>query len=914
MIGTESWLGRRRFLQMSALAAGAALLAPEMALAEDPVGPGNYGFGAPPPIGVHPRVVLNPTELDHLRTRIQSGIAQQNFTTLENAAKRLPTYDLLVRLGKGEKLSATNQETLAKEIAGAALVAMVRQDPTIVDTAKAALLMWVRKIVPETNDDFSRTVMHPALAYDWLFNVLSESERVEVREWIARRLVVFEAILDTVVHGFLPGAEEQRNYNWVPHVLGAFGPAALAIEGEAGYQDRWYSKSVSSIHDFMDYGIGPEGAPLELLHYFAYGMWQGAFFVDAMARRGDKVLQHPHLKKVPLWWTADMLPWGRDWNSMQDTRDVFHGVPPAYYLLRLAYPDNPVMRWVYTNFINAALQYPDSIAAVLWASDIEPADAALTAGQLDLNPSQLFLHNGLAYLRDGWGPDDTYFEFQSDAALFGPTHGHADRNSFTLMGKSRIWVMDAGGFFPFDTGHNTVMIDGKGEGYFPQKGDILAYKDAGWATGIIGDAKAAYDWRCDFEPADKAGWTLVNGAWSMPYNPVQRAFRSGTMVRGSHPYVMIADDIRKDAQTRDYSWQALVPLGTKVVREDEQTLYLEPVDTGAYVVSGVTPIKVPFTISTSGSYRVWLLSGRDYTSPWNWRTNLAVDTGTAVAVSSAEDPAAGDCAQPHWVPVPLPNGGIVQLSAGAHTATISPTGPLKYVALLVTAPDFDPTGPFEATPPAGSSLVRIADLPRPSGWKLIPAEVAYPRCLVTVVNPAEASLDAEMFRRNRTDNGQNWGRTIKLRAQVNSVEPKFRVIFYPHRKGDPVPAVTADGASATVAWPDGVTDAWRFGSSSRFDGINESAVSITRGTQSFVLNVTYQSLRDLTDEYVTNKRMANGLTSILSTAEKLDRNGQDSARDKALDSYVRTVEALTDRWVTPDHARMLILQATALKR
>ncbi|MFD0662565.1 hypothetical protein [Thermocatellispora tengchongensis] len=730
-----------------------------------------------------------------------------------------------------------------------------------------------------------------------------------------RRVTAYETYLDDKAYGFKPGAAAERWDNWVPHYVGAFGTTALAIEGEPGYLDRWYAKSVASMHDFLDHGIGPEGAPLELVHYFAYGMWQGAYLMNAMARRGDPVLDHPHLRMVPRWWSSDLFPWGRDFNSLADTRDVFNGVPVVYHLMRLAYPGDPLMRWVYTNVMLGWQQVADNLSAVLWASDLDQADLARSADQLGLNPGQFFAHSGLAYLRSGWGGDDVYFQFQSDPACAGPSHAHADRTSFTLAGESRLWVMDAGGFFPHDVGHNLVFVDGKAQGYFPQRGKILTYEDEGWASGIMGDAKDAYDYRTEFEHriTDFTGWAKVNGLWSYPYNPVLRAYRSGVLVRGRHPYVVICDDIRKDDQAHEYSWEALVPLGTLVVPRDGRSVLLRPVDVGSALRSplqGAQPLRVPFTVGARGRYRVWLLAGHAYDGVWRWGSTLALDGGAAVPVSVASEYDYGDCAQPHWLPAMHP-GGAVDLAAGEHVATITATGVNVYHALLVAPEGHDPAGPYETAPPAGSVTVRLGEVAAPAGWTRLAPDTAHPACLVTVLNPAAARITAEMFERRRTDTGEYWGRTIKLRARVTADEPRFRVLLYPHRNGDPLPAIVSDAQRASVTWPGGVTDAWHLGPGPAFPAVNGAAVRVRRGSRTFTLDVTYAGLRRLTRRHVTDRPLAGRLCDLLDRAEHEDRRGRIAARNAALESYVTRLAAAK---VPAAHRDMLTNQAKELAR
>jgi hypothetical protein len=53
---------------------------------------------------------------------------------------------------------------------------------------------------------------------------------------------------------------------------------------------------------------------------------------------------------------------------------------------------------------------------------------------------------------------------------------------------------------------------------------------------------------------DEDGWVLRT-AWY----PVQKAFRSVHFSRGKHPYVLVVDDIRKDAAEHLYEWRMNMP-------------------------------------------------------------------------------------------------------------------------------------------------------------------------------------------------------------------------------------------------------------------------------------------------------------------------------------------------------------------
>lgn len=834
MTESNGWITRRRFLYgTTGLTIGGLLGANFSTRANAATG---YGFGAPPAAGVHPRVVITPDEVSLAKTRVTSGLTQSAFNRLVAAP---PQAALLTKLTSGT-ISATELETLAEEISGTALVALLgnsTQAAAAAPAARNAVNTWVQEIEP-TNANNTGLTFHIALAYDWLFATLSSTERTTIRTWLVNRIDYWESRLDLLTYGFKQGVgeAEKRNFNWVPLTVGSFGAAALAVEGESGYDGNWYTKSRASMYDFLNHGISQEGAPLELFHYFAYGMWKGSYLLNAMARRSDTVLDHVYLKRVPRWWTSDMLPWGGDWNSLQDTKDSTSGVPSIFYLLRLAYSDDPVMRWVYKSYVDDVTRdVYDDMAAVLWGSELDSTDGARTAASLAMNPTQYFIANGLQYMRSAWGTDDVYFQFQSDPYA-GETHAHADRNAFTLMSDGRIWFCDAGMHIPWDYAHNVVHIDGKAEGYFPQRGRIVTRTDGGFATGIMGDAKDAYDWKTD-ATSGGTGWQQVNGLWSYPYNPVQRAFRSGTLVRGTNPYVLISDDIRKDDASHEYSWEGLMPLGTAMVPIDSNTVMLEPSDIGASVTALGGSTSISFQVPANGNYRIWILSGREYTTRSGGYNRLQFGTETEMSVTDKENPAGGDASKPHWLPVPLQGGGFVKnLSASAnYSVKITPVGTVTEVAFLVAPDTFDPTGVIRPVMPANSFLKRFADITTlPSGWQRVAAPTNYPRCMVKVLSPASVTVGVSTIRRYITDD-ENYGKAFKLKFRTTMVEPKFRVLLYPHRNGAPMPAVTSSSSQATLTWPSGTVDNWLFGPNTGFPTINGSAVSLTRGAESYTL-------------------------------------------------------------------------------
>jgi hypothetical protein len=60
----------------------------------------------------------------------------------------------------------------------------------------------------------------------------------------------------------------------------------------------------------------------------------------------------------------------------------------------------------------------------------------------------------------------------------------------------------------------------------------------------------------------------------LPHNPVERAFRTVAFVRSGHPYLLVVDDIQKDARERLYEWLMQTGMNTAVVKIDGNDIVL----------------------------------------------------------------------------------------------------------------------------------------------------------------------------------------------------------------------------------------------------------------------------------------------------------------------------------------------------
>ncbi len=224
--------------------------------------------------------------------------------------------------------------------------------------------------------------------------------------------------------------------------------------------------------------------------------------------------------------------------------------------------------------------------------------------------ARFFPARGKLISRSDWtnGALQLVFDARPDAHSIG--HDKVDRGNFSLASHGRVWAT-SGDFGKFNKSeeNSLVHIDGKAQPWKAPSVRFLAHHIDAISSSGVADLEYAYDWqwsppwpdkstgfskewtREDADPRD-LGWPrehapswlpkslygsatgyasrLPAGNWlhRRAYNPIERAIRSTLAVNGERPYVIIADDIRKDSEEHTYSWFLQIPLDVSLDRSD----------------------------------------------------------------------------------------------------------------------------------------------------------------------------------------------------------------------------------------------------------------------------------------------------------------------------------------------------------
>ncbi len=602
-------------------------------------------FGKAPPAGVHPRILMGPKELPALRRLVQDtstgkfilGRVESFLDVLHGPGKPLAAvYDHLIAGDPEASGYAENDWWKGLVVFAVSLEcydALIREDEARGARAARALTTLAKAAKSQWND--ANKLFSLALGYDFAHAYMTDEQRAIVRATIA-----------AATNGKKPyGADlppDWRNYNWMPNGMTLL-LSALAIEGEEGYDPAIYPSSLGVMKDFLHYGISDMGAPDEEMHYFHYGMSVGALAMAAFARHGDDVFAEPHYRALVNWLIASMEPFGDAFSMHQDTPNDVGGPAANYAIMKWVWPDDPALDAIWRNRLRTGYEglgyYGDWLAPAFFPSD--PKQSVLYAGKplrtkwgtsaaprppgypnpvagieaLHAPLSFWDPEQGLLITRNKWGADGLTLHFAINAKAGGPSHFHSNSTTFTLSALGRKWAIDRGFHIAETKDSSLVLIDGRGQGFFPVGGATAEHREEGSLTVIAGDAAKPYHWmttlqnstgaphlagfswapdtsattvkkfaeraRADVQHPWNDGAVSSSYPYRAAYNPVEKAFRTAALRRGdAHSYVMIVDDIKKDASSHRYDWLMQVADDLEIKGNSE----------GAVVLGGADPL------------------------------------------------------------------------------------------------------------------------------------------------------------------------------------------------------------------------------------------------------------------------------------------------------------------------------------
>ena len=283
-------------------------------------------FVPPPPVGVHPRVLISPQEWPALKQRLlttPSGKVMLDLARRDVASHR-PIMEALGALTPG----AVTPDAVAKywtadegrnpAFFSAAILGLATDDPALKTLAINAVVGYSRVILKARDiaADVAVSPLHTslvgsnkfwgtthwdvgsgwqngdiglALTYDFLFNEMTKDQQDTIRRAISAAT--------TGRRSFGMGEPKGRIVsNWALY-HGHLPVMALAIEGEPGYDPQIYSIWVDMVKDYLDQCIYDGGAASEDSYPLGTSLRDSASLMVALAKRGHNYFLHPHYQE-----------------------------------------------------------------------------------------------------------------------------------------------------------------------------------------------------------------------------------------------------------------------------------------------------------------------------------------------------------------------------------------------------------------------------------------------------------------------------------------------------------------------------------------------------------------------------------------------------------------------------------------
>ncbi len=332
------------------------------------------------------------------------------------------------------------------------------------------------------------------LGYDWLHDALTEDQRAQIREAIAR--YGWDPILQ---------ATQDKDWwtnwyrcNWGAVIYGQAGIAALAILGDEPRAADWVRLSEQKIWHYTQ-SLSNDGGWGESVGYGSYAWSNAIAFMDAVRRvDGLDLFPNDKLRKFPYWFINLMEPNHEDYLPFSNANLGNDRFAPILFRLAREYRDGYPQ--ALAKEFAAHRAWADADAFLFYDPTVEAKPLS------DLPLAKLFPDLSWATMRSSWDdPKATLFGLKGGQKDW--DHQHHDTNSFVLYAYGRPLLVDL--LYPHKIwgceteAHNTIMVNGKdqrghvrlqgGSGDPNHRGVIGDMIDSPWYTRLVGDASLAYE-------------------------------------------------------------------------------------------------------------------------------------------------------------------------------------------------------------------------------------------------------------------------------------------------------------------------------------------------------------------------------------------------------------------------------------
>ena len=294
--------------------------------------------------------------------------------------------------------------------------------------------------------------MEMALAYDVLYDSLTEEERRFVRRSMLKNIVAGchrSYVEDNLV--------TSHTSNWVAHIMAGSLMCQAAVFGDGqdtGPAEPYLTGAIFKLYEFIQKSMGRDGGYGESLGYCNFTMLSLSKALPALAKVFNIDLSANIRNSFQdILWAGNIQA-----KSFFHFGDSFAGLIPlnnwAWYLEK---SQDPQLGWLYR-----FLKQDETIMDVLYRTEDTPRKPPFSE-----NPVRVFRDIGTTVFKSGWGKDDFTFVMRTGAFF---NHQHLDQGTFWLADRGEIFIEERLGSTYYDDpiyqshytqpiAHSTILIN-----------------------------------------------------------------------------------------------------------------------------------------------------------------------------------------------------------------------------------------------------------------------------------------------------------------------------------------------------------------------------------------------------------------------------------------------------------------------
>jgi hypothetical protein len=406
------------------------------------------------------------------------------------------------------------------------------------------------------------TLKH-ALAFDWLYGYPGFD--AALKDQLARQLV--DAAERELGNPLLADPDQVAYHNHFVRFLSRAAVALWAVEGHPSVEARaapmreTVRRALDNVLDSADM-VTPDGGYHESMDYMRITFAPLAMLAEMRRTMGgdDPARRHgvfPHMGGDTYLYKVE--PDGttsrdddNEWPHLQALDNVVLG----YAVHRFK---DPYAAWIQRESGWLPKEWTVPVLQFLWSDDtVAPRDPARTT-DAELPRAKLFRGIGHFVMRDGWGPDSTWIEF--DAGPFFAKHDHLDQGQFVIHRRGDL-AIDSGAdytdtesphylnYYRRTVAHNSMLVYEPGETFFWGENLLPAANDGGQrmdSSRYWNTVRSREDFRRTRDLWDVARMEAavhVPGAFDYARGDITRAYHPSKMERFTRELVYTpADDV-----------------------------------------------------------------------------------------------------------------------------------------------------------------------------------------------------------------------------------------------------------------------------------------------------------------------------------------------------------------------------------